>query len=74
MYGRQTETAHENAKIKNSCREFMALKKVPTRPQLGEPDNVGYFTEGSGSQTKLDEASESDFFLTYIPLCFVHAF
>lgn len=40
----------------------MALKKIPVRPQLEEPGNMGHFTEGSGSKTKLHEASENHFF------------
>ena len=56
----------------------MALKKIPIRPQLEEPGNMGHFTKGSGSKTKLDEASKNHFFphieSPIFPLCFAHAF
>lgn len=52
----------------------MALKRSLQDPSSRSLIIWGYFTEGSGSKTKFDEASESDFFLTDIPLCFVHAF
>lgn len=40
----------------------MALKKIPTRPQLEEPGHMGDITEGLGSKTKLGEVSQYHFF------------
>lgn len=71
------ETSNENAKIKNSCVEFMTLKKILTRPQVEESGDMEDITEGLGSKTKLGEVCQYHCFshlkLPIFPFYFGHA-